>query len=147
MKTKLLDNTQGRRTYAVVLDTGDEVMAALKKVAAEEKLGGAQISAIGAFSSARLAYFDWDSKSYTPIPVNEQVEVATLAGDIAIGPDGGASVHVHAVLGKRDGSAVAGHVEEGHVRPTLEIIVTESPSHLRKRKDASSGLALIDLSK
>jgi uncharacterized protein len=147
MKIKLLHVDGGRRTYAVVLDTGDEAMAALQQVAASENLSGAQITAIGAFERARLAYFDWDTKAYVPIPVNEQVEVASLMGDIAIGPDGKASVHAHVVLGKRDGSALAGHLEEGHVRPTLEIIVTESPAHLRKRTDAESGLALIDLSK
>jgi predicted DNA-binding protein with PD1-like motif len=147
MKTKLLHTAEGRRTYAVVLDTGDEAMSALKQLAAAEKLSAAQVTAIGAFSRARLSYFDWDTKDYVPIPVDEQVEVASLVGDIAIGADGDASVHVHAVLGRRDGSALAGHLEAGHVRPTLEIIVTESPAHLRKRKDAESGLALIDLSK
>jgi predicted DNA-binding protein with PD1-like motif len=40
---------------------------------------------------------------------------------------------------------MAGHVEEAHVRPTLEIIVTESPAHLCKAKDKESGLALIKL--
>ena len=64
-------------------------------------------------------------------------------GDIAIGPDGKPSVHAHAVLGRRDGTAMAGHLQEGQVRPTLEIIVTESPVHLCKAQDAESGLALI----
>jgi hypothetical protein len=32
---------------------------------------------------------------------------------------------------------------EGHVRPTLEIVLSESPAHLRKRFDPTSGLALI----
>jgi hypothetical protein len=31
------------------------------------------------------------------------------------------------------------------VRPTLELVVTESPAHLHKRKDPTTGLALIDL--
>ena len=43
----------------------------------------------------------------------------------------------------RDGSAKAGHLGEARVRPTLEVIVTESPAHLRKVKDAETGLALI----
>jgi uncharacterized protein len=81
------------------------------------------------------------------IPVEEQVEVASLNGDIAVGPDGKPSVHVHAVLGRRDGTAMAGHLQEGHVRPTLEIIITESPTHLCKAKDAESGLALISACK
>ena len=40
---------------------------------------------------------------------------------------------------------MAGHLAEAHVRPTLEVIVTESPAHLRKVKDKESGLALIRL--
>jgi predicted DNA-binding protein with PD1-like motif len=145
MKTKLLHEAHGKRTFAVLLATGDEAMASLKAFAAKERLGGAQITAIGALSKARLAYFDWETKAYQPIEVREQVEVASLVGDIAVGPDGKPSIHVHAVLGRRDGTAMAGHLEEGHVRPTLEIIVTEMPAHLCKAKDAETGLALIEL--
>ena len=122
-------------------------MRCLQDFAAKEHLGGAQVTAIGALSSAKLAFFDWGTKQYRPIPVEEQVEVASLIGDIAVGPDGKPSVHVHAVLGRRDGTALAGHLQAGHVRPTLEIIITESPAHLCKVKDAESGLALISARK
>jgi uncharacterized protein len=145
VQTKLLQEASGRRTFAVILQNGDEVVRCLHDFATKERLGGAQITAIGAFSSATLAFFDWATKQYKPIPVHEQVEVASLVGDIAIGPDGKSSVHVHAVLGKSDGSARAGHLQEGHVRPTLEVIVTESPAHLCKVKDKESGLALIKI--
>jgi predicted DNA-binding protein with PD1-like motif len=145
MKAKLLHEAHGKRTFALILKTDDEAMQALKTFAEAEGLGGAQITAIGALSRARLAYFDWASKAYQPIDVTEQVEVASLVGDIAVAPDGKPSVHVHAVLGKRDGTAVAGHLEAAHVRPTLEIIVTEMPEHLCKVKDAESGLALIEV--
>jgi predicted DNA-binding protein with PD1-like motif len=145
MQTKLLHEDAGKRTFAVVLQTGDEVMRCLQEFAARERLGASQITAIGALSGGKLAFFDWDSKTYLPIPVEEQVEVASLVGDIAIGPDGKPSVHAHAVLGRRDGTALAGHLQEARVRPTLEIIVTESPAHLCKVKDAESGLALISV--
>jgi predicted DNA-binding protein with PD1-like motif len=145
MQSKLLDERGGKRTYAVVLQNGDEAMRCLQDFAVKERIGGAQVTAIGALSGAQLAYFDWEAKQYRPIPVTEQVEVASLVGDIAIGPDGKPSVHVHAVLGRRDGGALAGHLLEARVRPTLEIIVTESPAHLCKVKDPESGLALITL--
>ena len=143
MQTKLLHDDAGKRTFAVILQKGDEAMRCLQEFAEREMLGAAQVTAIGALSSAKLAYFDWEAKSYQPIAVDEQVEVASLVGDIAVGPDGKPSVHVHAVLGRRDGTAMAGHLQEANVRPTLEIIVTESPAHLCKRKDEESGLALI----
>jgi len=145
MQSKLLQEACGERTFAVILNTGEEAMRLLQEFATNERVGAAQATAIGALSRAKLAYFDWDSKQYRPIPVNEQVEVASLVGDIAIGPDGKSSVHVHAVLGRRDGTVLAGHLLEAHVRPTLEIILTESPAHLCKVKDPESGLALIKL--
>lgn len=145
MRHKLLHETSGQRTYAVILDTGEEVMACLKRFVAAEKVRAAQLTAIGAFSEAVLMYFDWGRKEYQRIPVTEQVEVASLLGDVAEGPSGDATLHIHLVLGKQDGTAMAGHLGEAHVRPTLEIIVTESPAHLRKRKDPESGLALIRL--
>lgn len=88
-------------------------------------------------------YFDWEKKEYQRIPVHEQVEVASLIGDVAEAPSGQPALHIHLVVGRRNGSAMAGHLGEAHVRPTLEVIVTESPAHLRKVKDAATGLALI----
>jgi predicted DNA-binding protein with PD1-like motif len=142
MQAKLLHDADGQRTYAVILATGDEVMSSLKDFATRETITAAQISAIGALSDVTLAYFDWDKKKYQKIPVCEQVEVASLLGDIAEA-DGKPALHLHIVIGKRDGTAMAGHLDEAHVRPTLEVIVTESPAHLHKHHDPESGLALI----
>jgi predicted DNA-binding protein with PD1-like motif len=144
MRQKLLLQSNGQRTYAVILNTGDEVMDCLRRFIVDEGIRAAQLTAIGAFSDAVLLYFDWDKKDYLRIPVMEQVEVASMIGDVAESPDGQASLHIHLVLGKRDGTAMAGHLGEAHVRPTLEIIVNESPAHLRKKKDRETGLALID---
>jgi hypothetical protein len=144
MKSKQIHEAHGQRTYVLVFDTGDEAMAGLQQFARERRLAAAQLTAIGAFSRATLAYFDWESKQYRPIPVDEQVEVLALTGDVSQAGDGSPKVHAHAVLGRRDGSTVGGHLKEGHVRPTLEVILTESPAHLRRQHDERSGLALID---
>ena len=143
MQSKLLHDNDGQRTFAVVLETGDEVMASLQAFADRERLAAAQITAIGALSDVVLAYFDWSSKQYQKIPVREQVEVASMIGDVALAPDGKRALHIHLVVGRRDGTALAGHLGEAHVRPTLEVVLTEQPAHLRKVHDPESGLALI----
>jgi predicted DNA-binding protein with PD1-like motif len=144
VNSKLLHEAGGARTFALVLDTGDEAMKSLSSFANEYDLDAAGFTAIGAFSRAVVAYFDLDEKDYAPIPVDEQVEVLSIVGHVTREP-GGRNVHAHAVLGKRDGTALGGHLIEGHVRPTLEIVLTESPAHLRRTKDDATGLALIDL--
>lgn len=143
MQSKLLDRSGERRTFAVVLDTGDEVMSCLSNFAEQQSISAAQITAIGALSDVVLTYFDVDKKEYVPNPVNEQVEVASMIGDVALDPKGKPTVHIHLVVGKRDGTALAGHLGEGHVRPTLEVIINESPAHLQKVHDPNTGLALI----
>lgn len=143
MQHKLLHEAGGQRTYALVFESGEEVMDALKRFVTAEKIFAAQLTAIGAFSDVVLMYFDWQKKEYLRIPVREQVEVASLIGDVAQAPSGKPALHIHLVVGKRDGSAMAGHLGEAHVQPTLEVILTESPAHLRKVHDPESGLALI----
>jgi uncharacterized protein len=145
MQTRLLHDHAGQRTFAVVLDSGDEVMSCLRSFAKAQAISAAQLTALGAFSEAELYFFDWDDKGYESIPVKEQVEVASLTGDVAVDQDDAPVLHVHAVLGRRDGSAVAGHLNAGRVRPTLEVIITESPGHLRRRHDPESGLPLIQM--
>ena len=143
MQQKLLYQSGGQRTYAVVLETGEEVMSCLQRFAAAEQIFAAQVTAIGAFSDLVLMYFDWDKKDYLRILVREQVEVASLIGDVAQASSGDPALHIHLVVGKHDGLAMAGHLGEAHVRPTLEVIVTESPAYLHRVNDSVTGLALI----
>jgi predicted DNA-binding protein with PD1-like motif len=143
MRSTLLNGESGNRTFAVILEMGDEAMSCLQTFVEKERISAAQFTAIGALSDAKLNYFDWEQKTYLPIPVKEQVEVASLIGDVALSPDGKPALHVHVVLGRRDGTALAGHLGEAHVRPTLEVILTEPPAHLMKAHDPESGLALI----
>jgi len=143
MKSKLLSEQEGR-TFAIVFATGDEVTAGLHKFAEENRLSASHFTAIGAFERVTLGYFDWKQKDYQRIPLHEQVEVVSLIGDIAL-DNGNPKVHAHVVVGKSDGTAHGGHLLEAYVRPTLEVVLVESPAHLRRRLDRDSGLALIDL--
>ena len=143
MKASLLNNDGGLRTFALVLDAGDEAIKALSAFGSEHQLGATHFSAIGAFSSVTVAYFDWTTKEYHNVAIPEQVEVLSLAGDITF-HNGKHKVHAHVVVGKADATAHGGHLVEGLVRPTLEIVLTETPAHLVRQLDPPSGLALIN---
>ena len=143
MKSKLI-HADGQRTFALVFDTGDEVVSSLSNFARQQGLSAARFTGLGAFSDVVLGYFDWEKKDYERIPLTEQVEVVSFVGDVALG-DKGPKLHPHVVVSKRDGSAWGGHLLEAHVRPTLEVVLTEAPAHLHRRHDPESGLALIRL--
>lgn len=143
MQTKLLEERP--RTYALIFDTGDELAAGLKRFAREEKLAGSSFKAIGAFSQVKLGWFNWETKKYeTSVDLSEQVELLSMIGDIAL-KEGEPQVHAHVVIGRKNGAALGGHLQSATVRPTCEVILTESPKHLQKRMDEASGLALIRL--
>src|SRR5262249_28503646 len=116
-----------QRRFVMVLESGDEVVGSLTQFAKDQRITDASFTAIGAFSHAVLGYFDWKTKAYRRIPVEEQVEVVSLMGDIALDERDEPSVHAHAVLGTADGAALGGHLLEGKVRPTLEIVLSPSP--------------------
>jgi len=143
VKSKQLEGTNGRRTSLLIFDTGDEVASVLLDHVRGRRITAAHFSAIGAFRSVTLGYFNWETKEYEPIPIREQVEVLSLIGDVAIDADGHPVVHAHVVVGRRDGTAYGGHLLEAHVRPTLELVLTESPAHLQRQFMPEAGLALI----
>ena len=143
MKGKMVHEADGQRTFVVVLGTGDDVRGCLGRFAEWERLSAAQVTAIDAFERATIRFFDWNARDHLPVPVEEQVEVASPNGDIVLDLVGNPKLHLHAVLGRRDGSAMGGDLKDGHVRPTLEAIIVESPAHLRRLEDPEAGFALI----
>src|SRR5437868_12441884 len=95
MKSKLLQSG-AQRSWMLVFATNEEAATGLQEFAKQEKLSASQFTAIGAFSSAELGYFDIEKREYERITVNEQVEVLSLIGDIT-GGESGPKVHAHVV--------------------------------------------------
>lgn len=131
-------------TYVLVLSTGDDVTDSLLSFAKEVRPAGASFTAIGAFERCTLGYFDWPTKKYLINPVDDQVEVLSLIGNLSW-EDDDPKLHAHVVIGTRDSEARGGHLLKALVRPTLEITLVESPAHLQRRYDGQSHLPLIRL--
>jgi len=139
--TTLFDNGE-LRTFALIFDDGDEPVELITGFARDNRISAASMTAVGACRNVTLGYFDTEIMQYRSTEVNEQVELLSLIGDIAT-KDGEPTLHAHVVLGRKDSSAVGGHLQRANVFPTLEVVLTETPAHLRKRIDPHTGLALI----
>ena len=143
MKSRQIDDSP--KTFILIFESGDDLTEGLLQFAKQQKLSAASFKAVGALSAVRLGWFSWESKKYEPsVTLDEQVELLSLIGDVAL-KDGEPAVHAHAVIGRKDGTAHGGHLLKAHIRPTCEVVLTESPTHLQKVIDPQSGLALIKL--
>lgn len=145
MRSRLLTDHHGTRTFAVALASGEPLMESITRFAAEHGLAASEFTAIGAFASAKLALFDPDKRGYEEIPVDEQVELASLNGRITRpeGGEGDPHLHVHCVVSRGDGSTIGGHLLEAEIRPTAEVFITDSPTELHRRTDPASGLPVL----
>jgi predicted DNA-binding protein with PD1-like motif len=143
MQVKLVSDTAGEKVYAVIFRKGDEVLSGLTDFAIQYHVGAAHFTGIGAISTATVGWLNLPKKMYNAIHVDQQVEVLSMIGDVAL-YNGKPVVHAHLVLGKSDGSTVGGHLWEANVNPTLEVFVSVDPVPLQKKPDDESGMKLID---
>lgn len=144
MRVQLLSADNGRKAYAVIFSKGDEAFSGLSEFAEKFQITSAHFTAIGALRGATLAWFSPERKMYKKIPVEGQVEVASMIGDIALFK-GEPVIHAHMVVSLSDGITRAGHLLEAHVWPTLEVMVTVEANAMRKVLDPETGLALIQV--
>lgn len=146
MKSKLLTRQNEEKTFALIFDEGDEVIQLLTQFAKEQGIDAAHFTAVGAFQDVTLGYFMMPQMEYKKIPIQEQVEVLSLVGNVALDQKKQEpKIHAHVVVGKADATTRGGHIMEAHVRPTLEVILVEAPAHLKRQIDGKTGLALINL--
>ena len=132
MKSKLLHEHGGDRTFVVVFEHGDMLMSPLLAFLREEAIGAARLTGIGALESVTLSYFDWEMKRYEEHTFDEQVELLSLTGDVAL-KDGEPQVHAHVVIGRRDTTTRGGHLVDATVRPTLVPTKSDGRSARRSR--------------
>ncbi len=116
MRHQLLNCNHGQRTFAVVLQTGGEAIACRNELICANNISAAQ---------------------------STRGDIASAVGDMALSRSGEPSLHIQVVIGKCDGAALAGHLQEAHIRPTLEVILSKAPAQLQMVRDPQSDLALI----
>jgi hypothetical protein len=115
------------------LDPGDELVANLRSLAAEEGLTAGFITGIGSTSQVVMSWLDPETGEYQKRKFDEPMEVANLTGTISISADDGRPfVHLHAVLAPRELIAYAGHVHEARTGLVLEVFVWSFEERLER---------------
>ena len=132
---------RGRRVVAR-LPHGGDLLEEIGAVAEAHGMRAAELRAIGALQTARLAFYDQTSHEYGEFPVDAPVELVGLLGNVSR-RDGATAVHAHATLAGHDGACVGGHVAPGCVIFACELILQELVGEPLERKfDEVTGLPL-----
>ena len=142
MRHHLMDETNGRRTFVVALEMGEEVVSSITGFALQLSLASSSVTGIGGFQRVRLGFFDYERSGFRENLIDEQVELLSLVGNIA-DEEGTPHLHAHVVLGRYDATTRGGHLVEAVVRPTMELVIVEYPEHLQRRHDKKTGLVLL----
>ena len=132
---------RGRRVVAR-LPHGGDLLEEIAAVADAHEMQAAELRAIGALQTARLAFYDQASHEYGEFAVDAPVELVALLGNVSR-RDGATAVHAHATLAGHDGACVGGHVAPGCVIFACELIVQELVGEpLVRERDDVTGLPL-----
>jgi uncharacterized protein len=115
------------RTFQLTFAKGDEVGAGLADFAEKNHLTLSNFTAIGAFDSAVIGWFDPEKRAYKAIRINEEMEVTSFTGNITLNRDGKPVVHAHCVVALlRNGTVYAGHFIEGHISLTMQMNLVDA---------------------
>jgi len=128
--------------YVLRLDDGEEAVAGIRGFLVEHGVMAGYFVAWGAFSRLKLGYFQVEQGEYKERMFNQQLEVASLVGNIAC-LDGEPVIHAHLTAGDDEFHTYSGHLVEGMVRPMLEVFVTPLPGELHRVRDERTGLAIL----
>jgi len=144
MRTRIIAGAPQERRYAIVFESGDDLLEELQQFCERENLSSAFFYGIGGFRRATVGYYDIEQKRYLPIDVDEQVELLSLIGNVTRYEDR-PRIHAHCIVGHRDGRTTGGHLLQAAVRPTLELFLQESAVPIARTARPDVGIPLIDL--
>ena len=100
--------------YVARLETGADWRAEIEDLAADVDAEAGWFSAIGSVEDAEVWFYDQDDREYQSVDFEEPLEVAACIGNVSR-LDGELFAHTHAVLSRRSGQALAGHINTATV--------------------------------
>jgi predicted DNA-binding protein with PD1-like motif len=124
------------------LKAGAKIPDDILAIAKREKIATARVEAIGGVKELRLAYFNQEARRYEEHDFREFLEVTGITGNLTL-KEGKPFLHIHGTFGRKDLSALAGHVIKAKVSPLLEVVVTPTKNRALRRFDEKLGLNVI----
>ncbi len=133
--------------YILRLNRGEKLGASLTAFYAEHpEVDGAAVNGIGGAQEVTLGFYDLDTQSYSWQTFTSGYEITGLSGTIALDDQGKPMHHVHGTFAGRDFQTIGGHVKDLTVSGTCELFIHRTYKPLHRKRDADTGLNLLDIS-
>ena len=130
--------------WIIVLRRGEGIIEKLAEFLANESIRSGCITGIGAVSRVELGHFSLETKKYSTRVLERPLELVSLTGNVAMKGEE-RIIHCHAALGDEEMRLCGGHLVEGVVSATCELVLTEYTSEVAKSADPDTGLNLMHL--
>jgi predicted DNA-binding protein with PD1-like motif len=134
----------GHRPYVLRLDPGEEVITTLEGWLAEQQIHLGYFVAFGGFEGVQLQYFNIHSRQYEKRNADQQLEVVSLLGNIAL-QDGRPKIHAHCIVADEHDQTYGGHLGSGIVKPVLEVFLTAIDGTLERVEDKDRHLHILQV--
>lgn len=134
----------GGSRYVVSIDNHVEIAEALTAFCRAQGIRSGSISGIGAIRKMTLRFFDPATKEYVDRVFAEQMEIANLTGNIST-LNGETYLHLHIIAGRRDYSAVAGHLLSATLSGAGEFVVEDFGTEIIRVHSPELGLNVYSL--
>ena len=127
------------QTYVVRMDRGEEIIATLTALCAQENIRLATVEAIGAVDHAVLSIYDVPTKTFSRKEFSGAMEIASLLGSVTR-KDDAPYIHLHATVCDQALNAHGGHANALTVSATCEMFVRVIDGEVGRRSDEAVGL-------
>jgi predicted DNA-binding protein with PD1-like motif len=128
----------------VKLFTNEKIFEKLNEVCSIHNIKTAVIiSGIGQLKNFKIGYFK-EKGNYLTQSFHSPYELLSLNGNICKNNDD-YIMHLHVVLGDKNKNTIGGHLIEGMVEVTNEIIILKSNLEVNRIKEESTGLMSLNL--
>lgn len=129
-------------TYAMRLDTGDEIAASIMHLCQEEGIMLGTIMGLGAVDHVLAGIYNLEAKEYRQYEINGEKEIVSLTGNITR-QNANVYLHIHIAVSGEDGSVVGGHLNEAKISATSEIFISKIAGSIERRYDDKVGLNIL----
>ena len=131
-------------TYFIRLERGERIIETLKSFCANNKIRCGYFFGIGALDDVELAHYIVENKKYTSKTFKQPLEIINMTGNVTT-IDKEVYLHCHITLSDEGMRAIAGHLKEGVISATCEIVLVSAAASITRKYDNLTGLNLLDL--